>query len=900
MAVSLSDDLQKTSLVFQQVRIGSLHNLLHNRHAEFPLLGTEYVLSVVLQVCEGLLYLHSRGLVMRALSSHSVILTSLTVAKLTGLGFMVPSEGTSARPPVHIALPPSLYRWAAPEVMKRRPCTGKADLYSLSALIQEIYTDKEPWGAMSECLIKQLVDGGEALGADLCIPQPYYDLVRVGLQPQSQDRTCSLRELRYKLRLDIKFMKALTFAMLNFYEGSVEALEPEAEVNNAAVVKLDSLKKSRETKAKISSIMANRRECERLHKLAMRSLDVVENYLQSQYLQFTSSSGPPPCSVSFYPEAFGPPSSEYHLLGGNPHPAVKRLEAQLQTGEFSLMSQEDLAFWLSQFPAVKQDCLQEPPSQDYVTMEGCRSKEEPSLYSSALDDSFVNMLPHKKLQVRKQLEVHGPEGLRNHISQDHKTDEVTDLVTRMTLGQLRVGSTKVQANVSKDSEEVQALKALEQWGAASCCSSPALSLITENLQRGRSLSEYETVQKDSGETAKPVTGAQAQPPLATNLSLADSAELVELSSITCSPTQHQQKLYPSPLQRPLPPCNSTPRSPELRLRVMGGILNSILLDSSHFSSTDHNTGSFTTARDDPRDSSPPSMRANFPSSLQDFSTASQMDGVPTDTVDTSSEDRDEEGAQLDEEQKEEIQEEGGFEQQSSEELEEIEEGLKRLEESSEGVRSIEEEGGFEQQSSEELEEIEEGLKRLEESSEGVRSIEEEGGKCLGLEWRQQSEDANTEEWPFCLHSELTSEVEEEEDVKEMVAKLDDGNLDPDSVEDTDPAWASGAIEDSTLLDVSDRAHSTLDEVLQGIMVERSSRSPGPGRPAATRACVYEGQAGEDAGNPGGDHADRDEHKDQAPPLPASSHQAEKLEAAQKNLGQPHRTGFEEPQREPAE
>lgn len=44
----------------------------------------------MLQVCEGLQYVHSGGLVLRALSSHSVVLTKLAVAKLTGLGFMVP------------------------------------------------------------------------------------------------------------------------------------------------------------------------------------------------------------------------------------------------------------------------------------------------------------------------------------------------------------------------------------------------------------------------------------------------------------------------------------------------------------------------------------------------------------------------------------------------------------------------------------------------------------------------------------------------------------------------------------------------------------------------------------------------------------------------------------------
>lgn len=51
-----------------------------------------------------------------------------------------PSDNSHRRPSAHLPLPPGLYNWAAPEVIRRRPCTGKADLYSLCALIQELYT----------------------------------------------------------------------------------------------------------------------------------------------------------------------------------------------------------------------------------------------------------------------------------------------------------------------------------------------------------------------------------------------------------------------------------------------------------------------------------------------------------------------------------------------------------------------------------------------------------------------------------------------------------------------------------------------------------------------------------------------------------------------------------------
>lgn len=118
MAVSMSTDLNHTRLVYERVNVGSLFSLLHqrvifchfNKHTllndlnvcltlcsfcfsqreEFPLLQVIDLLSVVLQVCEVLMYLHGRTLVLRALSSHTILIVHPGVAKVTGLGFMVP------------------------------------------------------------------------------------------------------------------------------------------------------------------------------------------------------------------------------------------------------------------------------------------------------------------------------------------------------------------------------------------------------------------------------------------------------------------------------------------------------------------------------------------------------------------------------------------------------------------------------------------------------------------------------------------------------------------------------------------------------------------------------------------------------------------------------------------
>ncbi|KAG1970412.1 inactive serine/threonine-protein kinase TEX14-like [Pimephales promelas] len=208
MAVSMSAGLDSTRLVYERVNVGSLYSLLHQKRDEFPLLQLVDLLSMVLQVCEVLMYLNSRSLVLRALSSHTVLIVHPGVAKVTGLGFMVPSEGTCLYSPPPVPVPLSLINWVAPEVIRCRACTGKADLYSVCALIQEIYTDAVPWGPMDPRCIKRSVEAGQALIAHPAVSEPYYQLLQTGLQYRAQHRTSSLHDLCYNLRCYIREIRS--------------------------------------------------------------------------------------------------------------------------------------------------------------------------------------------------------------------------------------------------------------------------------------------------------------------------------------------------------------------------------------------------------------------------------------------------------------------------------------------------------------------------------------------------------------------------------------------------------------------------------------------------------------------------------------------------------------------
>ncbi|KAG5284971.1 hypothetical protein AALO_G00032530 [Alosa alosa] len=197
LAVALGSDLH-TRLVFE-------------RREALPVLPVEGMLGVLLQVCEALLYLHTCKLVLRSLSSHSVLMVRPTLAKLTSLGFITSVDGSVSPCGSPPPLPAALMNWAAPEVVKQQLCTEKADIYSMCALIQEIYTDALPWGCLSPGDPAELMRAGPLPPP---LPRsPYYQLLQHGLQPQAQQRTHTLQQLRYTLHTHSKELSDVTSGM---------------------------------------------------------------------------------------------------------------------------------------------------------------------------------------------------------------------------------------------------------------------------------------------------------------------------------------------------------------------------------------------------------------------------------------------------------------------------------------------------------------------------------------------------------------------------------------------------------------------------------------------------------------------------------------------------------------
>ncbi|XP_024921427.1 inactive serine/threonine-protein kinase TEX14 isoform X1 [Cynoglossus semilaevis] len=680
MGVSLSEDLLKTSLVFEPVSDGTLHHLLHNRRVEFPVLPEKWLLSVMLQVCEGLQYLHSHGLVMRALSSHSVVLTELTVAKLTDLGFMVPSQDSPCvRSYRHVALPLSLCRWAAPEVVRQKPCTQKADLHSLSALIQELYTDTEPWGAMSLDMIKKAVDGGQCLAADKDIPQPYFDVVVKGLQWLPQERTYGLEHLCQILQQDIKRLsledqlarrlsaypepdlgpgitrrqrkvgkplQSVVFRDLeqedfesedrwrhvdglmyvkkqkegrdcvkDCYTDTPSTEETETETETEVEVKLPQTPVDQ----LINTLVVDLKVSQELLKQANWSLDSLEGDQPKPLRRLREGPATAPSSGSsrspLSSPAVGPPSEQYSLSPQR-QDWTKNLKVQLQTRDWRLLDHGELDQWLSHYP---------------------------------------------------------PETLQNS-----EQDQL-----------LQIPSQSVQTDQSFKLQMFQ-----------TCRSAPPSSDSTK----------YENGPDPCEETRVDNSGTHTLYTANTHMSPSDWCVLAELSSITCSPTEPEDKLS----SRPPPPCNSTPRPPAL----------------TH---THTQTGVEATSQ-------PPALTADSVLSLQGVFTAGQED----------SEDQQERSPRCPDE--------------SSRETE-VETDVKEKEE-------------FEKMNNE-LHDV------LQEEDVG----EIDGG--------ERSEDVR-QDWGE------SQRAEEEEEFRDSLKPLDSS------------VWS----------DDTNRAHATLDEVLQQLVVNRSTHRPG--------------------------------------------------------------------------
>lgn len=128
-------------LVYEYIPFGSLFHVLHETKKNF--LPTECA-KIMIQIADALWFVHQRGFIHCAVSSHAIYLSHGLVAKLGNM-CCVTSRGKGASIQDVDAILPHFTRWVAPEVILKDAITAKTDVYGFCVVVCEIFSGSIPW-----------------------------------------------------------------------------------------------------------------------------------------------------------------------------------------------------------------------------------------------------------------------------------------------------------------------------------------------------------------------------------------------------------------------------------------------------------------------------------------------------------------------------------------------------------------------------------------------------------------------------------------------------------------------------------------------------------------------------------------------------------------------------------
>jgi tRNA A-37 threonylcarbamoyl transferase component Bud32 len=146
------------------VSCGALFDLIH-RHRELPNWGIARILGVAYEICLGMSYLHSQGVLHCDLKSSNVLITDSWTVKIAdfGLSFLFPEDEPfdTAKVPLGCV---GTHHWIAPEVLRGEEFSQAADVYSFGVILWEMIHRKIPFQDLTAAQVIGIVGyGGKRL-----------------------------------------------------------------------------------------------------------------------------------------------------------------------------------------------------------------------------------------------------------------------------------------------------------------------------------------------------------------------------------------------------------------------------------------------------------------------------------------------------------------------------------------------------------------------------------------------------------------------------------------------------------------------------------------------------------------------------------------------------------------
>ena len=126
------------NIVLEFVESGSLSDLITKMGQPFK---EPLVLNYMVQILEGLAYLHRQGVIHRDIKGANILTTKGGIVKLADFGVAINFDETASEGECVVGTP----YWMAPEIIKMEGVTAKCDIWSVGCVIIELLTSRPPY-----------------------------------------------------------------------------------------------------------------------------------------------------------------------------------------------------------------------------------------------------------------------------------------------------------------------------------------------------------------------------------------------------------------------------------------------------------------------------------------------------------------------------------------------------------------------------------------------------------------------------------------------------------------------------------------------------------------------------------------------------------------------------------
>ena len=161
-------------IITEFVNCGALFDLIH-RHGELPHWGVARIIGVAREICLGMAYLHSQGVLHCDLKSSNILINESWGVKIAdfGLSFLFGEQDLAydkTKVPLGCV---GTHHWIAPEVLRGEEYSQAADVYSFGTILWEMAHRKIPFQDLTAAQVVGLVGyGGKRLAiSSHCPPQ---------------------------------------------------------------------------------------------------------------------------------------------------------------------------------------------------------------------------------------------------------------------------------------------------------------------------------------------------------------------------------------------------------------------------------------------------------------------------------------------------------------------------------------------------------------------------------------------------------------------------------------------------------------------------------------------------------------------------------------------------------